>query len=123
MKKIMSVLLIAILVMSVLALTGCGGSSDQDLSDSKYVGTWKAADVSLGDESEAIEGEFILTVNPDGTGTLVGTEEGSETSNFTWSPTDDGFKCKGDVKATFKEDGDRIYTEILGAKLAFEKQN
>lgn len=43
-------------------------------------------------------------------------------SSFTWSPTDNGFKAKGDVNTTFTEDGDTIKTTIIGADLVFERQ-
>ncbi len=49
MKKTAVLLLCLALAVSCLALTACGGSSaPQDLSQSKYVGTWKAVDVSMG---------------------------------------------------------------------------
>ena len=60
-----------------------------------------------------------MTINGDGTGTLAGGEDSSE---FTWQPTDGGFKTKGDVKTTFKDDGDKIKTKVIGVELIFEKQ-
>ncbi len=119
MKKFISSLIIAVMVVSVLALTACGGGSSEDLSDSKYVGTWKATAMEAFDESEAPEGDWILTINGDGTGTLSAEDE---ESNFTWSPTDDGFKTKGDMKLTFKDDGDKIKASIIGVDLVFERQ-
>ena len=41
MKKLISLTIAALMVLSALALTSCGGGSTEDLSDSKYVGTWK----------------------------------------------------------------------------------
>ena len=104
-----------------MALAACGGGgSSEDLSDSKYVGTWKAMTVSVGDESGDVDTEALLIINGDGTGTL--TSDGEE-SSFTWKPVDGGFKTKGDVKMTFKEDGDNtIKATILGASLVFERQ-
>ena len=122
MKKIISVALAAIMVLSALALTACGGggSSDADLSESKYVGTWKATDISLQDASEELDTEMILTLNGDGTGVLEGGED--EASEFTWQLTKDGFKTDGDVKLTFKDNGDTISAKIIGVNLNFEKQ-
>lgn len=121
MKKIISIALAAIMILSALALTACGGGgSDADLSESKYVGTWKVADISLADESEEIDKDWIMTLNGDGTGTLDSGE--GEVTDFTWELTSDGFKTKGDMKLTFKDDGDRIVAKILGADLAFVKQ-
>ena len=118
MKKIRLLTLITILALSLSVLTACSGGNNQDLSDSKYVGTWKAVAMEIAGESVAPDSDWILTVNGDGTGTLAA----EDTSNFTWQPTKDGFKTKGDVKATFKEDGDRLTTKVIGVNLVFERQ-
>ena len=124
MKKFVAISVSIIMVFSVLALTACGGGgSSEDLSDSKYVGTWKGVEMAVADESEEFQDDIILTINGDGTGTLVGSEEGeTEESSFTWEPTSDGFKTKGDVKMTFKDDGDKITSKIIGLTMVFEKQ-
>lgn len=115
MKKFVAIAVSIIMVFSVLALTACGGGgSSEDLSDSKYVGTWEGVEMTVADESEEFQDDIILTINGDGTGTLVGSEEGeTEESSFTWEPTSDGFKTKGDVKMTFKDDGDKITSKLL----------
>lgn len=124
MKKFVAISVSIIMVFAVLALTACGGGgSSEDLSDSKYVGTWKGVEMAVADESEEFQDDIILTINGDGTGTLVGSEEGeTEESSFTWEPTSDGFKTKGDVKMTFKDDGDKITSKIIGVTMVFEKQ-
>ena len=124
MKKFVAIAVSIIMVFSVLALTACGGGgSSEDLSDSKYVGTWKGVEMTVADESEEFQDDIILTINGDGTGTLVGSEDGEdEESSFTWEPTSDGFKTKGDVKMTFKDDGDKITSKIIGVTMVFEKQ-
>ena len=121
MKKILSITLVTILVFSALVLTACGGSSSgsEDLSNSKYVGTWKNTGISMGTESGKLDVEFTLVIKGDGTGELV--SEG-ETSSFTWKPVDKGFKTAGDMKLTFTDDGDNIKATIIGADLTFEKQ-
>ena len=122
MKRIISIAVVLLMIMSVLLLAGCGGSgsgSSADLSDSKYVGVWKATNMELKDDSEALDTEWVLTLNGDGTGQFVSEEE---TSNITWELTSDGFKTKGDTKLTFKDDGDNIKTKIIGVDLIFEKQ-
>ena len=112
--------MVALLVVSALVLAACGGkSSNVDLSDNKFVGTWKASGITFAGESESVDEDWILTLNADGTGTL---DDGKEVSSFTWSPTDNGFKAKGDVNTTFTEDGDTIKTTIIGADLVFERQ-
>lgn len=122
MKKKAALILSLIVVFSFTMLAACGGggAGGEDLSDSKYVGTWRADSMSLGEESDEISDEYILVVNGDGTGHLDGSGEVSE---FTWKPGDDGFKTKGDVKMTFKDEDGGIYGKILGVELHFVKQD
>ena len=121
MMKIKKALVIMLAFVTVMSFTACGGggSSDADLSDSKYVGTWKAQSINVGDESGEIEDRYLLIINADGTGTMTGDDGLNE---FTWTPIDGGFKTKGDMKMTFKDDGDNIKTSILIAELIFVKQ-
>ena len=127
MKRLTFIALVSVMILSAFVLVSCGGggggseaSGDADYSDSKYVGTWKAVSMSIGDESEAPDGDWILTVNADGTGTLDDGEEAP--SPFTWTPVEGGFKTKGDVKVTFKDKGDQIVANVIGVDLTFEKQ-
>ena len=83
MKKTITLILIAVMAISAFALTGCSGKKDTDLSGSKYVGKWTAATLSLGDESEEIGSEWILTIKEDGTGTLADGQNADNTSSFT----------------------------------------
>ena len=120
MKKTITLLVCAVMIISCVALlTACGGGNGEDLSDSKYVGTWKASTMALEDESEALSEEWVLTLNADGTGQFVSEEE---TTDVTWELTDEGFKTKGDTKLKFTDDGDNIKTKILGVDLIFERQ-
>ena len=124
MKKIIAMAALVVLVFSALALTACGGSSNAsssatDYSDSKYVGTGKPAELTLKDQSGEFDGEWTIVLNADGSGQSID-EEG--TTDFTWKPTNDGFKTKGDSKLTFTDEGDNIKTKILGVNVIFEKQ-
>lgn len=124
MKKTIA-LLLSLMMILMFALSSCGGGSE-DLSDSKYVGTWRAESVSFAGESGDLEGGvFKLTLNGDGTGTFVSTDEDGkeEVSNVTWSLTSDGFKTKGDTKLKFKDDGDDITTGFMGVDLRFVKED
>ena len=117
-------LLLSLMMIMMFALASCGGGSEE-LSDSKYVGTWRAESVSFAGESGAIEGGvFKLTLNGDGTGTFVSTEDDGteEVSNITWSLTSDGFKTKGDTKLTFKDDGEDITASFMGVDLRFIRE-
>ena len=114
-----SLAVIAVMVLSALMLASCGGSKDVDYSDSKYVGTWKISQISLQDESEKFDENWTLEINADGTGKSIADDE---TDEFTWKPTNNGFKTKGDLKLTFEDDGDNIAGNLFGIKLVFEKQ-
>ena len=124
MKKKIAIL-ISLMMVLTFALAACGGGGSDDLSGSKYLGTWKAESVSVGDESGELgdEGSYTLTLNGDGTGTFVSIDEDGteEVSEVTWSETSDGFKTKGDTKLTFKDDGDGIKTTFLGIGLHFTR--
>ena len=125
MKKRLALLLSLAMILT-FALAACGGggsSSSEDLTDSKYVGTWTTKELSFAGETGELNDEFTLTLNADGTGTLSGADEdgNEEVSNITWSLTSDGFKTQGDAKMTFKDDGDAIVTKILGAEMRFAK--
>lgn len=126
MKKKLAILLSLAMVLT-FALAACGGGSDsgdQDLSDSKYVGTWISESASFAGESADMDQPFKLTLNGDGTGTLAGTDEegNEEVSSLTWSLTDDGFKTEGEAKMKFKDDGDAIVTKLLGVELRLVRE-
>lgn len=120
MKRSISAALTLLLVLSALLFAACGGgSSKANLSDSKYVGTWKASAMALKGESEDLGAEWTLTLNADGSGEYVD-EEG--TTTITWELTSGGFKTKGDTKLTFTDDGDNIKCKIIGVDMIWEKQ-
>ena len=109
---------LALMVLSALVLAACGGSS-KDYSDSKYVGTWKITKIEALDETESFDEDWEITLNADGSGQSV-TKEG--TDDFSWEPTDKGFKTSGALKLTFTDDGDAIRTKVIGVDLVFERQ-
>ena len=100
------------------ASASTSAASSKDYSDSKFVGTWKVDTITFKDTTEPFDTAWTLVVKADGTGQSISEDE---TEEFTWTPTDNGFKTKGDVKATFVADGDSITTKIIGATLRFNK--
>ena len=124
MKKLVNILCSALLVMSCVIMLGCS-SEKKDVSNSKYVGTWKAVSAEVMGQKmtpeEVFEGaEVILVLNADGTGTLQANEEPSA---FTWVETSKGPKASGDVNVTFKEDENgQLVGDLTIAKLYFAKQ-
>ena len=123
MKKKLVIMLSLVMVFT-FAFAACGGGGE-DLSDSKYVGTWVAESLSIAGESGDFEGgSFKLTLNGDGTGTFISVADdgNEEISNVTWSLTSEGFKTSGDTKMKFKYDGDGIMSKILGVELHFVRE-
>ena len=121
MKKKLAILISFMMVMS-FSLAACGGGG-ADLSDSEYVGVWECKTLSVADEdAEDLEGgTWVLTLNGDGTGNLVATEDDGteETDEITWELTDEGFKTKGDQKLKFTKEDSGIKTKIMGVDLHF----
>ena len=115
---------VAVLVVALLGLAACASSSSKDLSNSKYVGTWKATTVQLKGETGDLDAEFTLTLKGDGTGTYLSKDENGqdETTDIKWELTNNGFKTTGGTKLTFTDDGDNIKTKIIGVDIIFEKQ-
>lgn len=115
MKKIITAVII---LSAMLMFAAC---SSQDLSDSKYVGTWEVASISFAGETDDFSAEnFALTLNADGTGQFVSDES---IDDITWVLTDDGFKTKGGSKMKFVDaDDGNIKTKIIGAELIFAKR-
>ena len=118
MKKMISILLTLAVILSCTLFTGCGENKQQDLSGSKYVGTWKAASMSLMEASEDFDSEILLILNGDGTAKFIGDDEETECA---WEEIDGGFKLKDGVKMTFKDDGDGVKSTIMGVELHFER--
>ena len=121
MKKKLAILISFMMVMS-FSFAACGGGGE-DLSDSEYVGVWECKTLSVADEdAEDLEGgTWVLTLNGDGTGNLVATEDDGteETDEITWELTDEGFKTKGDQKLKFTKEDSGIKTKIMGVDLHF----
>lgn len=123
-KRSIAILCSLVIALSCVLLAGCGGGGNADVSESKYVGTWKAVSLSaFGEEDnadEVFDAELILVLNADGTAEF--TSDG-ETATATWSETSDGFKIKGDdVNLKFKEVEGGVEASILGVGILFEQQ-
>ncbi len=117
-KRIISVLFL--ILAACMILTACGKNEPKDLSGSKYLGTWRAATMTLKDEVGEFEEETFLILNADGTAKFTSKDEVTECK---WEETKDGFKLKDGAKMTFTDDGDGIKSKILGVELHFEREN
>lgn len=119
MKKTAAMILCLMLLLFCAILPACGSGGKKDLSGSKYVGTWKAAYMSLKDEQGEFEHDIFLVLNPDGTAEFTSDDE---VSKCTWEETGSGFKLKGDAKMSFTDDGEGIKSTVFGVVLHFDKQ-
>ena len=120
MKRKTAILMAAILAMSCFVLTACG---QKDLSNSKYLGNWKAVRASFNDTEATVEevlgGEFVMELKGDGTAnvTMAGEEMKAE-----WKETGDGIKFSGDLKLSFKDQDGVLDTSVIGVHFYLEKQ-
>ena len=121
MKKALALLSCLLILASCVALTGCG---KQDLTNSKFLGTWIATKATLANEEtpvdEVVDGGMTLKLNPDGTAVMSSKEEDS---NCTWFETSKGIKFKGDMKIKMNAEGDALVMKMFGAKIYFEKMS
>ena len=117
-KRIIPVL--CLLLIACTILTACGKKEQQDLSDSKYLGTWKAVSMTFMGESESFDDECYLTLNPDGTAKFY--VEGEDPAYCDWEETNSGIKLTGDTKMTFNDDGGALTTKLSGVTLRLELQ-
>ena len=119
MKKTIAILTCLLVLVSCAALAGCG---KQDLTNSKYLGTWVATKATAFDEEvaidEAVPGGMKLKLNPDGTATVTSEDE---VSNCTWKETSKGVKFSGDMKTKANAEGKELVMKIIGVKLYFTK--
>ena len=123
MKKILAIVLCVILTGACLAcLSACG---KQDLSQSTYLGTWKATGAKFKGEDVDIKealtsGDLIITLNGDGTAVI---DDADGISNAEWKETGSGIKLKGgsyNTKLTWT--GDSFDMSIIGFHLILTAQ-
>ncbi len=93
-----------------------------DVSNSKYLGKWKADSVDVFKESGELDNDSVLSLNADGTATIV---SGDEVVEYKWWETENGVYLdslgeKSDLK--FKADGpDILKTRLLFIYLKFKR--
>ena len=126
MKKLNSIICCLVLAVACVLLVGCGSKSSKptDMSNSAYVGTYKAVHADfLGEEvsvEEAVGSEMILALNADGTASL---SAGTDVSNGTWSEVSGGVKVQGDdLNLKLDDKGGTLETSVIGMTIQFELQ-
>lgn len=90
-----------------------------DLSNSKYIGKWRIASVSVLGLSEPLTNENVLILNADGTAQYTSPEDPRE---YTWKETGYGVFLDGKSDMKLTADGDKLTTRLLGIiTLNFER--
>ena len=116
-KRMIAVLCLMLAV--CLVLSACGKSENKDLSESKYLGTWKAVSMVLKDTTGTYDDELYIVLNADGTAII---RSDSEEDECRWQETKDGFKLTDGANMTFKDDSGTVTSKVLGVTILFEKQ-
>ena len=132
MKKLLSVLLVAVMVFALAACSKSGGSDDGGSSD-PAVGTWKltsaeASGITLSMEDFAqLSGldkyEMTIDIRADGTFTAsVDMGTGAQTGEGTWTVSGNQYTLtsNGSPQVFTLENG-KLVAEASGAKMYFEK--
>ncbi len=126
MKKIRAIMTCLLSVFLCVILVGCSGEKEnKDVSNSKYVGTWKVVKIeAMGKEATAEEvfgGDYIMELKSDGTYTI---QSGSNTEEGTWTETASGPKvyAEGTKGAVYKANGDTLEIDMVIAKVQLKKQ-
>ena len=135
MKKAFVVLCVMLMTVSCV-FCGCGKKKDEggsntatqstvaSVAESQYVGTWKAVKAELmgkeADLKEALGDDLTLTLNADGTCSLISADD---ESTGKWSETSDGVKLDGkDLNTTLKSENGQLAIDLFGFHIYFEKQ-
>jgi hypothetical protein len=122
MKKKTGILaMVLILVVSVLALAGCGGGQGN-----KWTGEWKCTTVTFMEQEMTAEEaglEMTMNIKGDGTGSF---EMADQSEDLTWEETEDGITIKVteeeeemELKGTLEEGV--LHVDLYGIDCVFEK--
>jgi hypothetical protein len=125
MKKILALMLTAVL--SVMMLTACGGGGGK-YADSPYVGKWNATTAEMSGiqlQVSDIMNEFSITLNDDGSCTVVVDTDGDkETGKGEWEPREGGGVTVKDDSGTldFDDQDGKLTIVYEGVTMYFEKE-
>lgn len=98
MKKIIALLLVAVMCFSLAA---CGGDNEASNNNDKEIDIKKVDVVGTWKNTSSKDHGFVMTVNEDGTGEIA--LSGEQTLSITWEKTDEEMVCNtGSKELTFK---------------------
>lgn len=96
----------------------------QDLTNSKFVGTWKPVSIEFLGNKGDFETESRLEIKADGTAIMSSPGETEDERNaYIWKETDYGVFLDGkhDFKLKYKDD--TLYLKFLGVSIGYKKEN
>lgn len=97
MKKIIALLLVAVMCFSLAA---CGGDNEASNNNDKEIDIKKVDVVGTWKNTSSKDHGFVMTINEDGTGTII---LGEQELTITWEKTDEEIMCNtGSKELTFK---------------------
>ena len=91
-----------------------------DLSNSKYVGTWRGVSVSFLNHSGEITADNSLIIKADGTAT---TGTGDDLKAYIWKETSYGIFLDGKSDLKMYANGDDLEVRFLGIVITYKKQS
>ena len=96
----------------------------QDLTNSKFVGTWKPVSIEFLGNKGDFESEGRLEIKADGTAIMSSPGETEDERNaYIWKETIYGVFLDGkhDFKLKYKDD--TLYLKFLGVTIGYKKEN
>ena len=118
-KRVITVLLSAMLIMSALVLASCGGGGN---SDSPFVGSWECVKIEAsGMELTPEEADLTFSVEIKGDGTLEATTNGKSDGAGKWEEDGDGIKITdaSDTSIAGTMDGEQLILDFTDSGIVF----
>ena len=95
-----------------------------DLTNSKYVGTWKPVTIELFGKKDNFESDSRLEIKADGTALMYSVNEADEDKKaYVWKETDYGIFLDGKHDFKIKAEGDTLYLKFLGVTFGYVKES
>lgn len=113
-----NIVIVMTVLMMCFAFTACGG---KDMSDSPYVGTWKATKAEYGGFEISVDSVFDkgFSFTLEDNGKCVVNANGEEEKG-SWDESEKGFNVVDEFE--FTADGNKAVLEYEGIKINFEKE-
>ena len=89
-----------------------------DIKNSKYLGKWRNASVTVFGKTEPMSDNSYIEIRADGTASYISK---SETRDYTWKETNYGVFLDGKSDLKLKEDDDTLHISFLGITINYER--